>query len=195
MLRVRYRLRWKGIHFESQVKHDPYKISMASIIMGDREHDHCIFIRASAFMWSTWWSCMGTGENSLARAISCAACAIPIFLLSRENTGSVVEIEKHAPRFLVQGWSSQDQHGQYHNGWSWTRALHLKSKPERSSVQHDEDSWEMVSISLTREITCAAFAVPTLLLRWKHRGSVVEMEMYSLRISDLGWFSQDRHGH
>ena len=75
MLLVRYRhcfsvekiqpvwSRLKNILLDFQFKDDPHRISMASIIMGDREHDHCIFIRASAFMWSTSWSCIGTNEH------------------------------------------------------------------------------------------------------------------------------------
>jgi len=37
-------------------------------------------------------------------------------------------------------------------------------------------------------------AIPTLLLNWKHRISVLEIERHSFRISDLAWSSQDQHG-
>ena len=38
------------------------------------------------------------------------------------------------------------------------------SEPLRSSVQHDGGAWELVRISLNRVISCAACAIPTLLL-------------------------------
>jgi len=67
-------------------------------------------------------------------------------------------------------------------------------EPLRSSVQHDGVAWELVRISLTWAICCAACAIPTLLLWWKSTAGVVEIESRSLRISELGWSSQDQHG-
>jgi len=93
---------------------------MAIIILSDRVHDHCIFIRAATFKCSTWWRCMGTGEN--------LSDPGDILLLFRwENTGSVVKTESLSLRISDLGWSSQNQHGQFHNGWSCTRSLHSYS--------------------------------------------------------------------
>ena len=100
---------------------------MASIITCDRVHDHCILIRATAFKYSTWWSFKGNGEH-LTDPIDylCRVCETEI-ASQMKKTISVVEKKRLSLRISSLGWSSQDQHGQYHNGWSCTRSLHLYS--------------------------------------------------------------------
>ena len=61
---------------------------------------------------------------SRTRATTCAACAILTLLLRRTSTVSGV-MERHSLRISDLAWSSQDQLGQYHNGWSCIGSLHL----------------------------------------------------------------------
>ena len=107
---------------------------------------------------------------------------------------SVFGMERHSLRISDLGWSSQDLHVQYHDGWSCKRSLHLYSShcvQAFNMMELHENWWESIWPG----------QYPVVHVRYRHcfsvegnTASVVEMQRLSLRISDLKRSSQNQHG-